>query len=81
MVHAEDLGGYYRIPADTRDLNYNKYFSEGDAKVDYGWEYTSHNTTRLDVEGVKRLLLKLQYIQQELGLLDAATLVNDAYGH
>jgi len=68
MVHAEDLGGYYRIPADTRDLNYNKYFSEGDAKVDYGWEYTSHNTTRLDVEGVKKLLLKLRYIQEELGI-------------
>jgi len=65
-VAAEDLGEYYRIPADTRDLNYNKYFSEGDAKVDYGREYTSHNTTRLDVEGVKKLLLNLRYIQQEL---------------
>jgi len=67
-VAAEDLGEYYRIPADTRDLNYNKYFSEGDAKVDYGWEYTSHNTTRLDVEGVKKLLLNLRYIRQELGI-------------
>jgi len=68
MVQAEDLGDYYRIPADTRDLNYDKYFSEGDAKVDYGWEYTSHNTTRLDVEGVKKLLLKLSYIRHELGI-------------
>ena len=66
MVTAEDHGDYYRIPADTRDLNYNKYFTEGEQEMSYGWEYTSHNTTRLDVAGVKELLLKLKYIQQEL---------------
>lgn len=66
MVTAEDHGDYYRIPADTRDLNYNKYFTEGEKEMSYGWEYTSHNTTRLDVAGVKELLLKLKYIQQEL---------------
>ena len=66
MVPAEDCGNYYRIPADTRDLNYDKYFSEGNVKIDYGWEYNSHNTTRLDVAGVKDLLLKLDYIQQQL---------------
>ena len=67
MAKAEDMGDYYRIPADTRDLNYNKYFTEGEQEMSYGWEYTSHNTTRLDVPGVKDLLLKLKYIQQELG--------------
>lgn len=66
MAHAEDLGNYYRIPADTRDLNYEKYFSSGNEQISYGWEYTSHNTERLDVEGVKKLLLKLDYIQKEL---------------
>jgi len=66
MAHAEEQDNYYRIPADNRDLNYNKYFSEGKEETSYGWEYTSHNTTRLDVEGVKKLLLELDYIQQEL---------------
>ena len=80
MVPAEDCGDYYRIPADKRDLNYSKYFSEGDVKIDYGWEYTSHNTTRLDVDGVKKLLLKLSYIQQELGILDADKLANGHSG-
>lgn len=66
MVPAEDRGDYYRIPADTRDLNYDKYFTEGAQETSYGWEYNSHNTTRLDVAGIKELLLKLDYIQQEL---------------
>jgi len=66
MAKAEDLGRYYRIPADNRDLNYEKYFSSGSPQISYGWEYTSHNTERLDVEGVKKLLLQLDYIQQEL---------------
>lgn len=66
MVPAEDCGNYYRIPADTRDLNYNKFFTEGEQEINYGWEYNSHNTTRLDVEGVKDLLLKLEYIQKQL---------------
>ncbi|MHB0854649.1 MAG: polysaccharide biosynthesis protein [Rectinema subterraneum] len=72
MAKAEDLGDYYRIPADTRDLNYDKYFSNGDKKVQEVVEYTSHNTTRLDVEGVKKLLLTLDCVQdamKERGLL------------
>lgn len=66
MVKAEDLGDYYRIPADTRDLNYDKYFVNGEEQISRGWEYTSENTKRLDVNGVKELLLKLDFIQEEL---------------
>ena len=66
MTKAEDLGDYYRIPADHRDLNYNQYFSEGDDKISRVEEYTSHNTTRLDVEGTKKLLLKLDFIREEI---------------
>jgi UDP-glucose 4-epimerase len=66
MVYAEDLGGYYRIPADTRSLNYDKYFVTGSEKISYGWEYTSHNTERLDVEQVKELLTTLDFIKHEL---------------
>ena len=66
MAHAEDMGGYYRIPADNRDLNYAKYFSEGEEKISQHEDYTSHNTHRLDVEQVKALLLKLDYIKVEL---------------
>lgn len=62
MAKAEDLGNYYRIPADNRDLNYEKYFSEGDVKIPEFEEYHSHNTTRLDVEAMKALLLKLHEI-------------------
>lgn len=60
MIKAEDMGDFYRIPADNRDLNYAKYFSEGkeiDVKVE---DYNSHNTQREDIEGVKKLLLKLE---------------------
>lgn len=66
MAHAHDLGGYYRIPADNRDLNYAKYFSEGEEKISRLDDYTSHNTERLNVEQVKTLLLKLDFIQEEL---------------
>ena len=66
MARAEDMGRYFRIPADDRDLNYNKYFVEGEQKIAEFDDYTSHNTERLDVEGVKELLLKLDYIQEEL---------------
>jgi UDP-glucose 4-epimerase len=66
LVRAEDMGDYYRIPADARDLNYAKFFVEGEAEISTMEDYTSHNTTRLDVEGVKKLLLKLDYIQEEL---------------
>ncbi|KAB0671381.1 NAD-dependent epimerase/dehydratase family protein [Oryzomonas sagensis] len=63
---AEDLGGYYRIVPDGRDLNYGKYFTEGEEKIAEIEDYNSHNTRRLNVGGVKELLLKLDYIQQEL---------------
>lgn len=66
MAHAQDMGGYYRIPADNRDLNYAQYFSEGEEKISHSEDYTSHNTTRLDVEQVKTLLLKLDFIKDEL---------------
>jgi UDP-glucose 4-epimerase len=59
MAKAEDLGKYFRIPADTRDLNYGKYFTEGETNVEKSGEYTSHNTERLDIEGMRQLLLKL----------------------
>ncbi len=66
MAHAQDMGGYYRIPADNRDLNYAKYFSEGEDKISQLDDYTSHNTHRLNVEQIKALLLKLDYIREEL---------------
>lgn len=62
-VAAEDLGGYYRVPPDLRDLNYGKYFEEGERKISEAVEYTSHNTTRLDVGGMQKLLMKLPFIQ------------------
>jgi UDP-N-acetylglucosamine 4,6-dehydratase len=66
MAHARDLGGYYRIPADNRDLNYAKYFSEGEEEISHLDDYTSHSTTRLNVAQVKELLLNLDYIKEEL---------------
>ncbi len=66
MAHAEDRGGYYRIPADNRDLNYNKYFREGEGEVSQAEDYNSHNTERLDVAGVKHKLLGLEVIRHEL---------------
>lgn len=67
MLKAEDLGNFYRIPADTRDLNYNRFFIEGEAKISQMEEYTSHNTARLNIEETKQLLLKLDFIQEEMG--------------
>ena len=66
MAKAEDMGRYYRIPSDNRDLNYKKYFVEGETHISEVDDYTSHNTERLDVEQVKSLLLKLDYIQEAL---------------
>jgi UDP-N-acetylglucosamine 4,6-dehydratase len=66
MARAEDRGGYYRIPADNRDLNYAKFFSDGEERVSHFEDYTSHNTERLGVEQVKALLLKLDFIQEQL---------------
>jgi len=60
MAKAEDMGNYFRIPADNRDLNYDKYFVEGEEDVSISEDYHSHNTTRLDVEGMKELLMKLE---------------------
>lgn len=66
MANARDMGGYYRIPLDSRDLNYSKYFSEGDEKISHLNDYTSHNSQRLNVEQIKALLLNLSFIQEEL---------------
>lgn len=63
VVAAEDLGNYYRVPPDLRDLNYGKYFEQGETKISEAVEYTSHNTTRLDVEGMQALLMKLRFMQ------------------
>ena len=68
MSKAEDMGDYYRIPCDTRDLNYDKFFVEGSEEVSKIEDYHSHNTRRLDVEGMKELLLKLDFIREDLGL-------------
>lgn len=66
MAKAIDMGRYYRIPADNRDLNYKKYFVEGEEKVSELDDYTSHNTNRLGIKEIKELLLKLDYIREEL---------------
>ena len=65
MVHAVDMGEYYRIPADTRDLNYGKYFEEGEVIVE-ATDYHSHNTKRLNEEELKQMLLNLTEIQDDL---------------
>jgi UDP-N-acetylglucosamine 4,6-dehydratase len=66
MAKAEDMGLYYRIPADNRDLNYKKYFVEGEERISEFDDYTSHNTRRLDVQGVKDVLTRLDYVQEFL---------------
>lgn len=66
FAKAIDLGKFYRIPADMRDLNYNLYFTEGDESVSLEQEYNSHNTKLLSVEEIKQKLFRLEYIQQEL---------------
>ncbi|WLG60907.1 polysaccharide biosynthesis protein [Pseudomonas sp. FP1762] len=66
LAKAEDMGQYYRVPADNRDLNYAKFVVEGETEISAFEDYTSHNTERLDIEGVKKLLLKLSYIQEQL---------------
>lgn len=62
-VAAEDMGGYYRIPPDLRDLNYGKFVEQGEVLISEAIEYNSHNTMRLDIEGMKALLMKLRFIQ------------------
>lgn len=68
MAKAIDLGGYYQVPADNRDLNYGKYFEHGDIKTSDLEDYNSHNTTRLNIEQVKEKLLSLEYVREELKL-------------
>lgn len=73
MAKAIDMGGYYRIPADNRDLNYERYFSEGKEDIATVEDYHSHNTHRLDVEGVEKLLKTLKFIQEDLKVTQSFT--------
>lgn len=66
MAVADDLGGYFRVPADNRDLNYAPFFTEGKAETVHKEDFTSHNTTRLDVDGMCQLLTRLECVQQAL---------------
>jgi UDP-glucose 4-epimerase len=66
MVRAEDMGKYYRISADGRDLNYAQYFDEGEQKISDQTDYTSHNTNQLTIDEVKKMLMKLEYIKEQL---------------
>ncbi|MFC2152003.1 polysaccharide biosynthesis protein [Bacteroidota bacterium] len=66
MMRAEDLGDFYRIPPDNRDLNYRKFFTNGDVKTSASEDYNSHNTYRLNVEEIKNKLLELEYVKEEL---------------
>ncbi|MBD5585131.1 MAG: polysaccharide biosynthesis protein [Clostridia bacterium] len=70
MAKAIDMGDYYRIPCDTRDLNYDKYFAIGNKEVSKIEDYHSHNTRRLDVEGMKEQLLRLRFVQADLGMIE-----------
>ena len=63
MVAAEDLGGYYRVPPDLRDLNYGKFVEQGETKISDATDYNSHNTERLDIAGMQALLMKLSFMQ------------------
>lgn len=65
-VVAEDMGSFFRVPADKRDLNYDKYFIEGNEKVQFSEDYNSHNTKRLNIEEIKKKLLELDYVREEL---------------
>lgn len=73
MAKAIDMGDYYRIPCDTRDLNYDKFFTEGNEEVSKIEDYPSHNTRRLDVEGMKEQLMRLRFIQADLGMIESDT--------
>lgn len=73
MAKAIDMGNYYRIPCDTRDLNYDKYFTEGSEEASKIEDYHSHNTRRLDVDGMKEQLMRLRFIQADLGMIPADT--------
>jgi UDP-glucose 4-epimerase len=66
MASVEDMGDFYRIPADNRDLNYSLYYTDGTPEISESRDYTSHNTQRLTVPKVKELLMGLGYIQDQL---------------
>ncbi len=66
MMKAEDMGNFFRIPADNRSLNYSSYFSQGDKELSNIEDYNSHNTEQKNIEGIKKLLLKLDFVQQAL---------------
>jgi UDP-N-acetylglucosamine 4,6-dehydratase len=68
-IHAEDMGGFFRVPADKRDLNYDKYFVEGNQKLSTEQEYNSHNTQLLSIEQIKEKLLTLDYVKAELEIM------------
>ena len=71
-AHAVDMGNFYRVPADKRDLNYDKFFTEGNEVVSTIEDYHSHNTVRLDVEGMKEQLMRLRFIQEDLGVVSGS---------
>ena len=68
MFRAEDMGNYFRIPCDTRDLNYDKFFTQGNEDIVNVEDYHSHNSSRLDIGGMKELLMKLRFIREDLGM-------------
>lgn len=72
MARSVDMDNYFRIPCDTRDLNYDKFFVEGSEDVAKIEDYHSHNTRRLDVDGMKQLLLKLNFIREDMEKLGHA---------
>ena len=72
MAKAIDMGNYYRIPCDNRDLNYDKFFTEGNEDMSRIEDYHSHNTGRLDIEGMKEQLMRLRFIQEDLGIIPRA---------
>ena len=72
MAKAIDLGRYYRIPCDTRDLNYDKFYTQGNAGMSAVEDYHSHNAERLDVEQMKQQLMRLRFIREDLGIIPRA---------
>jgi UDP-glucose 4-epimerase len=72
LATAEDMGDYWRLQLDERDLNYRAYFSEGDAQIKPSQDFHSHNAERLDVERVKALLMSLPEVQQDLAMWNSA---------
>tara|TARA_B100000780_G_C20766216_1_gene304275 strand:- start:12 stop:524 length:513 start_codon:yes stop_codon:yes gene_type:complete len=65
-VTSEDLGGYFRVPPDLRDLNYGKFVEQGEVEISQSTDYNSHNTEQLDVDGMQKLLMKLSFIRENI---------------